>query len=488
MKLLLTILSLIIVIAVVWQLRRPASEPAAPPQPHAPTATSAPAAPSAPPVSSSTATAETPNIPPKPAPAAAAQPKTFALFNEPVTPAVHELPSGALANWRLHAAHKPALVIFSNHPFLAPLRDEDRSTIRDFVRNALGSELVRRGRLLVADPLLTSPQTVSAAIEAGLISELIFVETTKKTVEQLSLANFQQRAYDADFLTGEEAKALTLKDGVIRGTVRGVPFRCVHPEKLPTLKVPTLVHIDLGYFDKLYVNEVKTPAYPMIYQLMTAIRDAAWPVLEVTLSYSNQEIEFTLEDRFMISTVADVLYRPELLRENIPASWELRANAHYAMEMVAETTGKELVARAADSSPEDPAAQYDLALALLRDRLADEGFAALDRAVALDRGYAPAYVALSDRALELGELETSLALMTKAARALPDQPFIRISVADRLIRLGRTREALVLLHDLRKLPWSPDYHPGVPAQLEEMLKAAGEQGIPRERKLHVGHP
>lgn len=402
-------------------------------------------------------------------------PGTHALFKEPVTPAVYELASGGLATWRQHAEIKPALVLFSLHPFLDPLRNENVHGIKEFVRTAAPTELIRRTRLQTPDPILLPPQTTSAAIAAGLISELIFVQPSTQKMTEASLASFQQRTFDAGFLTAEEARALTLKDDTISGTVRGIPFRTVHLDALPKITGPVLVHIDLGYFKELYVNAIKTPAYPLIYKLISEIREADWSTLAVTLSYSNQEVDFSLESRFMIATLADVLYHPALLDGGIPASWTLRANALYAAEMFAESKAQELLAEATLTNPDDPAAFYDFSLVLFRLKNNPEAFAALDQAVALDKGYARAYLDLTNAGMALGDKEQSLKLLSKAAASFPDNPFIRISRCDLLIRLGRGSEALPLLQQLQELPWSTVYHPGVPGLLQEMIEVAEEQ-------------
>ena len=397
------------------------------------------------------------------------------LFIDKVTPAVYELPSGALATWRQFAANKPALVLFAAHPLLDPLHAGDRDAVRNFVLTAPPDELVRRGRALTADPMLTSPQTLSAAIEAGLISELIFVQPTTKASDKISLSAFQQKAFAAGFFTEQEALALTLADGVISGTVRGLPFRCVHPEKLPKLAGPVLVHIDLGYFKDLFVDDIKSPPYGLLYDLITAIRASGWSTRAATLSYSNQEAEFSLETRFLISNLADVLERPEWLASGSPITWKMRADARYARAMIDETTAEELTAQAVAVSPDDPDALYDLAHLRLTQKRSEEALPLLDRATALDPGYALANLELIEIAVSLGNWKTAEELSRKAAAAMPDNPFIRIGLADLLIRRERGSEALPLLRDLQQLPWSPAYHPDTPGLLREMIEVAREQ-------------
>lgn len=419
--------------------------------------------------------------------AAAVAPRTFALFKEPIEPKVLELPSGALAVWRDFARQKPALVIFSSHPLLTSIPEDARQQMRDFVLTAPAAEVVRRARFSTADVALTPPQTVSAAIDAGLLGELVFVQPTTREAGEISLAEFQQRSFVAGFLTEQEALALKLHDGTISGTLRGIPFRCVHPTALPKLDRPVIIHIDLGYFQDLYINDVKTPLYELLYQTARNIRAAGWPALAATLSYSNQEVEFSLETRFMISNLATILLHPELVDGAVPPSWKLRADARYLRAMYDETASREMIEKAAEIAPEDPDSLYALVLQLFSERRPDKAFSLLDRTVALDPGYALAYLELGETALLSGHLKKSMELVSKAQRFFPGNPFIRMSLADLLIRDKRGEEALPILHELQQLPWSTTYHPQVPATINQMLDVAtGKTANPPSEKPSTG--
>ena len=328
------------------------------------------------------------------------------------------------------------------------------------------------GRNTAADTLFVSPQTVSAAIAAGLIGELDYVIPSRKPLEDFSLEGFRQRALAAGFLTPAEADGLTLKDGVISGEVRGIPLRCFHPDAKLDIGRPALVHIDLGYFKDLYVNEVKTPVYGLLSDTVLMLQKIALPVYAVTLSYSNQEALFSLDTRFTISNLADVIRDPQLFQGGTPASWSLRAKALYASAMFAETTARELLAKAVQSNPDDPAALYAQSQEMFAQKQPAKGFQLLDRATAIDPGYAYSYYELAQSGIALGDFQKSLKLLKKAAGFFPDNPFIRLQEADLLIQAGQGQEALDLLRELKRLPWSERTHPGVVAHLDEMIEAA----------------
>lgn len=401
-------------------------------------------------------------------------------FQEAIEPASYELPSGALATWRDFAANKPALVLFSSHPLLEPFPDENRPEITRLILSGEPQEIVRRGQLWSADPAFLALQTVSVAIETGLISELIIVRPGNKPLEEFSLDGFREQITAAGFLTQNEAQALKLTEpGIISGKARGIPLRVVHPDRLPKLAKPVILHLDLGYFKDLYVDEVKTPSYDMIHQLASQVKEAALPTIATTLSFSNQELGFSLESRFLMRDLADILRKPGLLEGGTPASWSIRASALYAVTMFSESKARELIQQAVVATPEDAAAHYALAIDLFEQKLNDQGFAALDLATKLDRGYALEYIFLAERGFEIGQRSKAIELLRKASAALPDTPILRLQLAKQLIQVGRGTEALPLIAELQSLKWSETIHPGAMSLLNEMHQLATANTLPR---------
>jgi len=400
-------------------------------------------------------------------------------FIKPLEPELFELASGALSRWRDFKHLKPALVLFSKHPLLDPLSDDTKDSALTLISTGTVGEIQRRGSFYSSEPAFLPEQTVSVAIEAGLISELIYVYPSTQRLEEFSLPKFQKRAYEAGFLSLDEAKSLEIHNGVISGTVRGTPFRCVHPEALPTIENPAILHIDLGYFSDLYVNGVKTPPYDLIYKLAKSIQASAYKTLATTLSYSNQEIGFSLETRFVINDLAAILRNPALLSSDSPTSWYLRSQALYLAEMYDQSGAESNIRSAAESNPEDPAALYDLSMLEFKKGNEASGFSSLDQAVQLDRGYGLAYLELAEQGIKLKRFNKSIELLQKAASLFPNNPFIRINLSELLIMRGRNQEARPIIEELKRLPWSEKFHPGVLETLEQLAKdAANDAATP----------
>ena len=192
---------------------------------------------------------------------------TVALFDEPIEPVVLELPSEAIPYWRDAAAdRKPALVLFSIHPLLQPIDDSLKADVATLVAEGTAGDLLEHGSMYRSEPLILPTQTVSAAIDANLFSEIIWVFPSTATPDQMQYDLFRKQVTEAGFLTKEEGDALNLNGGIYTGTVRGVPFRAAHPSVLPDINKPMILHVDLGYFKGLYQGEVKTRIYDILHE------------------------------------------------------------------------------------------------------------------------------------------------------------------------------------------------------------------------------
>jgi tetratricopeptide (TPR) repeat protein len=385
-----------------------------------------------------------------------------------------ELATHALPFWRDCRDEKPALVLMSFDPFLQPIPTVLRDRARELVLTGTPGDIDRHGGLNRPDPVVMPTQALSAALEAGLFSRIYWVFPAKVDPTQLNLETFREQMVKAEFFSEAEAQELTLTQGTFSGQLRGVPFKAVHYSKLPDIDVdgPLVLHVDLSFFRGLYDDEIKTPLYDLIHQSALQILESGWQPLTLTLSYSTLQGAISLDTRFVLTNLAQVLRDPSLLDGDMPQPWQLRAEALYAADMFTESKKLELYQQAAKLAPQDPTAAYDLFQVHFMARELDEALLALERAVALDPGYGAAYLRLTSMALEDGNVEMALALLEKAAAVFPANPFIPLQRADLLLQTGRGEAALSLLEPLLEKNWSPTYHPDIRKTLVEMKEVA----------------
>lgn len=412
--------------------------------------------------------------PPAPTPAAQLQPAEPTAAEQGVfQPRRVELASSALPIWREAQESKPALVLMSFDPFLKPVPAELKQRAIDLVAQGSADDFARHGSYFRADPVILPNQTLSAAIDAGLFSKIYWIFPAKNTPEQLDVVTFREQMTEAGFFSAEEAAALTLKDAAFSGVLRGLPFQAVHYLAFPEVNEPLVLHIDLSFFRGLYDNEIKTPLYDLIHQAASTLTQSGWKPLVTTLSYSTLEGEIALETRFVLSNLADILANPSLLAaEAMPPAWGLRAEGLYAADMFTESKKLELFHKAAVLAPDDPTALYDLFQAHFMAKEIDQALATLDRAVALDPGYAATYLALADMALTDNNPSVTFDLLNKAKPFFPYNPFVDLQRADLLLQKGDRNGAIELLETLKSAEWSSFYRSEMPGEIDDMLEAA----------------
>ncbi|WP_303722157.1 lipopolysaccharide assembly protein LapB [Malonomonas rubra] len=391
------------------------------------------------------------------------------LFHQPITPKLVELPSEALAYWRVNTAEKPALVLFSYDPLLKSIDPSLQEEARELTLTGSSKELRLHGSFNTAEPLILPTQAVAAALDAGLFSKLIWVFPSKADPALLQLEFFRNQMVEEQLLTEEDAAKLKLNDGIYSGEVRGIPFEAVHHQQLFKMEEPFVLHIELGFFRGLYDNEIKSPLYTLLRNTVEGIRQQNWQPLATTLSYSTLEGAVALDVRFVINDLAKLMRNPQLLNQEMPKEWQLRSEALYAGDMYSESKKIELSEQMVTVAPQSAAANFDRFQALFLDQKVEPALESLAKAVELDPGYAASYLELTQLAIQDGNFDKALELVTLAEQQLPENPFIGLQKAFLLSRSGQPRAALDQL-DKAPQQWSTIYHPQVPAKIVELKK------------------
>ncbi len=411
-------------------------------------------------------------------PGRASEPKASGgLFLDTVEPVLIELSTYALPYWREAAQQdKPSLVLMSLHPLLQPLAPPLKKEAAALLKNGNAEDFIRRGSLYRADPAILPPQTLSAALAAGWFAEIVWVFPFPGDFSQVDPEHFREQIVSAGFLSAKEGASLVWDGVQFSGKVRETPIRIVHPDQLVRLERPFILHVDLGFFEGRYHNEVKTPIYGLILDTAHAISELRWAPLEVTLSYSTIEGAISTDVRFLMTAFAQMMREPALMKQ-APSPWKMRAEALRAASFFQEGKAEDIYLESAARHPDDAAAQYDLYLQLLAPQRMAAALDQLDKAVALDPGYAAAYLDLARVAQQENNLPGILELLGRAAPVFPDNPFIDLHRAQYLIQAGQAKKARPLIERLKNLTWSSHFHSEVPGALKE-LEDAVEQTMP----------
>ncbi|WP_432823411.1 tetratricopeptide repeat protein [Trichloromonas sp.] len=433
-----------------------------------------------------------PNLAPPPAevaePLKAAEPaegqaaaRTFVpLLQQGSEPVVIELVSEALALWRPQggAEQQPTLLLLSNDPFLRSFPPQLAQEVERLAKVAPPEELRLKGSALTADPVLISSMSLSAALQSGFFSRLVWVLPVAPETEGLSLEVLRKQMLDYGAMNAAEAESLSLVDGVFSGTVRGIPLQMASLSQLPAIEGPTLLHIDLSYFKPLYKGEIKTPLYPLVLQTLYHLRNSAIQVGGATISLSHLEGGLPLETRFIGADLAEVFRRPELIDAALLPAWERRGQALYLENFFQKEKVRDLYQQMAEADPRDASVKFALYQVLRQFKEGSAALESLAEAVALDRTYALEYLNLAPVALEKGLFAQGLNMLELAEAALPQNPFILLEKARILQENGHGSLAVEPLTRLRQMAWSPIYYPDMPQLLGQMEEAAKQAPQP----------
>jgi len=408
-------------------------------------------------------------------PAFAAEDDNLALFRKPVTPIVGELPPEALATWRVAASDKPALVLFSGHPLLLPIPAGLEARARKLAAEGNAAELRLNGSAFNPSPTLLPEQTVSAALALNLFSSIYWVSPSRMEVEQVDPVQLRDEMANRRFLTPEESGVFRMKDGIVSGKVRGIPLHIVHPDHLPVLRQPVILHVDLSYLAASYRNEEGTPAYSLLADFAKTLRALDWPVKVLTLSYSNAEGQVPLDLRFLLSDLVRLAREPQLLDQPLPETWQLRAEGLAQTTLLQHDKAFAAYRRAQELSPDNADIQFDLYLVFKALKQPKQAMAALDRAVRLDRGFAFEYLNLARKFIvEGGYVEGSM-LLEKAIANTTNNQLFKLQLADTQIRAGHAEMAKPILNELKQEPWSETYHRGIPGAITKLEEHSEQQ-------------
>jgi tetratricopeptide (TPR) repeat protein len=396
-------------------------------------------------------------------------PTTKHLLQEEFEATLVEVPTQALPIWRQYREQKPTLVLYSRDPFLAQVPATLKEEIYELVLNGAPEKLAERLLFPSADPLILPQMAVSTALSADLFSQVVWVFPATVPINELEGDLISRQLLDFGAIDDDVAQAFSYADGVASGTVRGLPFLAVHPDALPPLDGPVVLHIDLSYFQPLYKGEIKTPLYPLLYQTLTALSKTDWLTLAATLSYSNLSSDLPLATRFIGPTLVSLLREPGMLKEPLPENWTRREKALYLPNFFKTDEVRDLYLEMEAVDPEDASVKFGLYQINRQLKDGTSALAFLAQAVALDPIYGLEYPQLASIALEKGRVDQAVKMLQLAKATLPDNPFVVLQLARLLIQLNHADQALSLLGELRNLPWSQVYFPEMKMQLSELM-------------------
>ncbi|NJC88021.1 MAG: hypothetical protein FIB02_05730 [Desulfuromonas sp.] len=378
----------------------------------------------------------------------------------------------ALPVWRRFAAQKPALLLLSNDPALLPPPPELQPRIAETLANATDAAVRQAGNPLQPAPLFLPVMSGDLALRQGWLRELIWAFPFPDSAQELNLDKLREQLTANRLADADEAATLQLDGKVFNGKLRGLPFRAGALSNLPKLDGPLIVHIDLSYLQKLYKNEIATPVIPLAGSVLQQLKERKLPVLAVTFSYNHADGNIPLDVRFLGEFISALTEKPERLGQPLPKRWAAQKDILYLENFFQKDEIRKLVEQQAQESPKAAWVQYNRYHTAGLFKELQPALANLAHSVAFDRMYGLEYLQLAQRAFENKAPDQALRMMQMAAATFPENPFIKLQIAQLAMENGDKQTAGKLIRELQKLPWSSVYYPEMPKYLEGFLAEA----------------
>lgn len=390
------------------------------------------------------------------------------LMNEPIQLQRFESVAEALPVWRQFANQQPALLLLSGSPQLIPPPTDLLEQV-DYLASKGDSTAIRDASLKSNPAALMHPSmALDIALRNQWFREWTWLLPMRDPSLSPDLEAIQSQFTERAMLSPAEVDSLVLDQQVLTGSIRNLPFRAHKIAQPLSVAGPVIVHIDLGYFQALYKNEIATPILKTIYQTLATLKEQHIEIHAVTFAYGHLDNQIALDVRFVGEILATLFAHPELLSKPVPANWQRQADSIYLSNFFEKERIDALHKAQEQDDPDAAWVKFSLFRAAAAQKQGEEALDYLAEAVARDPMYAYEYGNLARLAYEHNRPDETLRMFSLATRAFPDDPFIKLRMAELAIELGDSKTALHLVEQLSQLNWSPYYHRQMPDYLENL--------------------
>lgn len=393
--------------------------------------------------------------------------KTTLLLQEPIRPTLLETSTEALWTWRGYSSSKPTLVLIANNPLLQQIPTSMKGATQKLIRSEAKQDFMDLGLASRPNPVIFPQMALSAALENNLFDRVVWILAATKD-QQVSRERFLEKMLALGDITEEEAKTFSIQNGVLTGRLRETTFTVAHYQDMPPIEEPVIIHFEMDFFPPLYTNEMKTPLYPLVYEVLTNLRNKNYKALDATISHGNLGSDLPLQIRFLGNLIDTIMADPGKLGSPPSTNEKRHSQALYLENFLQKEMIRDLYLSMEESAPEDASVKYALFQTARRFREGNKALDYLEQAVALEPVYALEYLALAESALEQNLPGQAIDMLELAAKIFPDNPFIDLRQAEILLKNGHQVEAGSILDRLEKLPWSQVYHPEIPVIIKRM--------------------
>ena len=165
-----------------------------------------------------------------------------------------------------------------------------------------------------------------------------------------------------------------------------------------------------------------------------------------------------------------LIEQPERFSEKVPQNWSRQADALYLANFFQKEKIRDLYQAQEVEDPEAAWVKFNLYHSAAEFKDGNLALEKLAEAVALDKMYGLEYQQLSQLAFDRNRPDEAMRMLQLAAESFPEDPFIRLEMAQLAVEMEDYTTALHLVRQLQTLAWSPLYYPQMPDYLDGFAK------------------
>ncbi len=381
-----------------------------------------------------------------------------------------EFPGEAIPLIR-QSEEKPWLLLLSGDPFLQPVPQELAVRANKLIKKGGAESFAFSSRFLIPDPILLPQKTLRSLLESDLVTGASWLLPLPEGVRLPDIDQIQNNLASEDLASERELASLSIVNNRSQINIANHPLRFSTLRQETPPSGPLWVHIDLSYLTPLYNNEVKTPLFPLLGSIVRQINRLQSRIIGISISASTYEGAVPMQLRFVSSALAVALSDSSVLEE-VPVEWAQLSRILYLQEFHQVDDILQTVNRMITSNPDSPLAHYRMYRIQQMKHKSEEAEKALLEAIRLDVGYTPELLLLAMKAFERKDIAEAIRLQQLATQSLPQPAFAELDLAGLYLLDKQPEPARNFLAQLKTLPWSQVYYPGIPERIDAMLQEA----------------
>jgi tetratricopeptide (TPR) repeat protein len=306
----------------------------------------------------------------------------------------------------------------------------------DEALKALEASLPRSaGRLLLLSQYPNMSDLILPLKGKGALKELVVLLPSEKPLGADALDGIRLSLAD-EGVSPTDIETFAFDNGVIRGTLGGIPCSLSALPGIPADPRPCTLVIDTHFLLGVYKSEASMPMVELARKLIVTLRSRKIDASFVLLLDAVLRADFPLEHADLAMMLREMAVLPNDFNEMLPEKWRMRKRADLLYFFLQTEEASDLYRKWLALEPRDASAPYRLALLAARDLDVDRSLRWMNRAASEDPAFKRGYQELARLFGEKKRPEAAERILWSGLAKFPKDPLLSTSLAGYFLGAG----------------------------------------------------